>query len=123
MNKTLSPFVQVACSNLKKSPKLGHTKSTTESKSPLHQVVLPFNEYDAQEVNSLNFVITSKQIVEKCLKEPSIERMMVLSSSIGKQGGCEFQEFIECRNPNIGLATKCEVQGPMRFRCETHFHK
>jgi hypothetical protein len=33
-----------------------------------------------------------------------------------------------CHNPNIGFATKCEVQGPIHegesvFRCETHSHK
>jgi hypothetical protein len=84
MDKTLSPFVQTTCSNLKKSPKLDCTKSTTEFKSPLCQAILPFNEYDAQEVNNPNFVITSKQIVGKCSKEPLTKRMMVLSSLIGK---------------------------------------
>lgn len=90
MDKTLSPYMQLSCSNLKKFPKFNCTKSTIESKLPLCQVVLPFNGYGAQEVNNLNFVATSKRIVKKCSEEPSTKRMMVLGSSIGEQSKCGF---------------------------------
>jgi hypothetical protein len=54
---------------LKKSPKLGHTKSTTESKLPLYHVVLSFNEFDAQEVNNPNFVVASKRTIGNVQKK------------------------------------------------------